>query len=242
MEEVKINCLVLDDEQHAVDVLVSHIGETPSLHLVCATTSHHEAAMVINSKAVDLVFLDIQMPRITGIDFLQIIRERCYIIFCSAYSQYAVDGFEHDVVDFLLKPIGYLRFLKAVGKVLQLAQQANAMVITENDTHDYIFVKNGVKGKALKISFKELMFVEAQKNYVMFHQRSGNIITYMPITEAANKLPANQFMRVHRSFIVRLDQVTAVEGNTVRIKDSKEALPIGEHYKQRLLQTLGIEL
>lgn len=241
MDELKINCVVLDDEQHAIDVLVSHISETHSLNLVCATTSPQEAAMVINSEAVDLIFLDIQMPRITGIDFLQIIRERCHIIFCSAYAEYAIEGFEHDVVDFLLKPITYTRFLKAIGKVLKLAQEAHAMAITEKDTPEYIFVKNGVKGKSLKVSFDELLFVEAQKNYVTFHQRTGKIITYMSISDAALKLPAKQFMRVHRSFIVKLSQITAVEGNLVRIKDYKDAVPIGENFKQQLLQALGIE-
>ncbi|MBL7726599.1 MAG: response regulator transcription factor [Dinghuibacter sp.] len=236
-----INCVVLDDEQHAIEVLVSHIKETPALHLVCATTSPQEAAMVVNSEAVDLVLLDIQMPRITGIDFLSIIRERCHIIFCSAYAEYAIQGFEHDVVDFLLKPIGYGRFLKAIGKVQKLVQEALEMVITENDTPDYMFVKNGVKGKSLKVSFNELQYVEAQKNYVVFHQLTGKIITYMSISEAAQKLPAKYFMRVHRSFIVRLDQIVAIEGNTIRVKDCKEAIPIGEHYKQDLVQTLGIE-
>jgi two-component system, LytTR family, response regulator len=241
MEELKINCVVLDDEQHAIDVLVSHIQETPMLHLVCATSSHQEAARMINTAAVDLVFLDIQMPRVTGLDFIQLIRDRCYIIFCSAYAQYAVDGFEHDVVDFLLKPVGYGRFLKAVGKALQLVQEANALVITEKDTQDYMFVKNGVKGKSLKISFGELMYVEAQKNYVLFHQHSGKIITYMSITDTVTKLPSKQFMRIHRSFIVRLDQITAVEGNIVRLKNTEITVPIGEIYKQELFKVLGID-
>lgn len=239
--ECIINCVVLDDEQHAIEVLVAHIKETPSLNLVCATTSQQEAAMVVNSEAVDLVLLDIQMPRITGIDFLQIIRERCHIIFCSAFAEYAIDGFEHDVVDFLLKPIGYGRFLKAIGKVQKLVQEANAMVITENDTPDYMFVKNGVKGRALKVSFNELQYVEAQKNYVVFHQSTGKIITYMSISEAVSRLPARQFMRIHRSFIVRLDQVTAVEGNIIRLKNSVETIIVGEHFKQDLFAVLGIE-
>jgi two-component system, LytTR family, response regulator len=240
MEEIKINCLVLDDEQHAVDVLISHIGDTPGLNLVCATTNQQEAMRVMTQEAIDLVFLDVQMPGVTGIEFLNIMRGNYHVIFYSAYSQYAVDGFENDVVDFFLKPVGYARFLKGIQKVRKLVNEAHEMQITENDTPEYIFVKNGVKGKSVKISFSELLYVEAQKNYVLFYQRSGKVITYMSISEAAEKLPAKYFMRVHRSFIVRTDQVTIIEGNTIWLKDCEKSVSIGEHYKQSLLNLLGI--
>jgi two-component system, LytTR family, response regulator len=240
MSDVKINCLVLDDEQHAIDVLSSHIADTPYLHLVLATTSQQEALKVLANEAVDLIFLDVQMPGVSGLDFIKVLKGNYHVVFYSAHMQYAVDGFENDVVDFLLKPVTYARFLKATQKALKLVKDAHEMVLPEVDEPGYIFVKNGVKGKAVRVSFSDLLYVEAQKNYVIFNQRQGKVITYMSITDAAAKLPAREFLRVHRSFIVRLGSISMVEGNIIRLMDTDATVSIGENYKQQLFDALGI--
>jgi two-component system, LytTR family, response regulator len=240
MSELKINCLVLDDEQHSIEVLASHISDTPYLNLVCATTNQQEALKTLANEAIDLIFLDVQMPGLTGLEFIKILQGNYHIVFCSAHMQYAVDGFENDVVDFLLKPVTYSRFLKTAQKGLRLVKEAHEMVVQERDTPEYIFVKNGVKGKVVRVNFRELLYVEAQKNYVIFHQRQNKVITYMSITDAAARLPAKEFLRVHRSFIVRLDRIHTVEGNLIRLTDTEATVTIGENYKQPLYDFLHI--
>jgi two-component system, LytTR family, response regulator len=240
MSEQIINCMVLDDEQHAVDVIVSHIGDTPFLNLVAATTRPVEAIKIMGEHPVDLIFLDVQMPGITGIEFIRLVQGNCHIILCSAYREFAVEGFENDVVDFLLKPVTYPRFLKAMQKVMPLVKQAAEQPIPDADTPNHIFVKNGIKGKVIKIPFDELLYAEAQKNYVMFQLTSGKVITYMTISEAEARLPAKYFFRVQRSFIIRFDKVTMIEGSLVSLKDTGTKVPIGEQYREKLFELLKI--
>jgi DNA-binding LytR/AlgR family response regulator len=232
--------MVLDDEQHALDVLTEHIKDTPFLNLVAATTRPIEAIKLMGEIPVDLIFLDVQMPGINGIDFIKLIQGNCHVVLCSAYKEFAVEGFENDVVDFILKPVTYTRFIKAVQKVVQLIKQTDAIKIAESDTDNYMFVKNGVKGKVIKIPFEELIYAEAQKNYVTFHLVNGKIITYMTITDAEVKLPAKLFVRVQRSFIIRLDKVTMIEGNLISLKNSETKIPIGENYKDKVFELLRI--
>jgi DNA-binding LytR/AlgR family response regulator len=241
MNETSINCLVLDDEQHALDVLTEHIKETPFLHLVAATTRPIEAIKIMGNEPVDLIFLDVQMPGINGIDFMKLIQGNCHIILCSAYKEFAIDGFENDVVDFLLKPITYTRFIKATQKVVQLIKQTTNIKMDYPDTSNHIFVKNGIRGKVIKLSFDDLLYAEAQKNYVTFHLITGKIITYMTITEAEAKLPAKLFLRVQRSYIIRLDRVTMIEGSMVSLKYTDVKVPIGDTYKEKLFALLKIE-
>jgi two-component system, LytTR family, response regulator len=241
MNDIIINCLVLDDEQHAIDVLEEHIKDTPYLHLTIATTDIKEAITTLNKEAVDLIFLDVQMPGITGIEFIEMLKGNYHIVISSAYSQYAMDAFEHDVVDFLLKPVTYPRFLKATQKVIHLVKAAQVLKIAEPDTETHMFVKNGVKGKVLKIPFEELDYAEAQKNYVCFYLHHGQIITYMTITEAEGKLPAKNFLRVHRSFIVNMNNIIAIEGNLLTLRNREYKVPVGESYKEKLFSILKIK-
>jgi two-component system, LytTR family, response regulator len=241
MSDIKINCLVLDDEQHAVDILTEHINDTPYLNLVKGTTSYKEALAVLNTEPVEAVFLDVQMPGINGIEFIQLLSSNYHIVLCSAYPQYAVDGFENDVADFLSKPVTYARFLKSIQKILQSIKAASAIKITEVDTDTYMFVKNGIKGKVLKVTFNELDYVEVKKNYVCFNQQGGQVMTYMTITDAEEKLPVKNFLRIHRSFIVNLNSIVAIEGNSVVIKNRENRVPIGESYKESLLEFLKIK-
>jgi two-component system, LytTR family, response regulator len=241
MSQPVLNCLVLDDEQHAVDVLVEHIKDTPFLNLVAATTRPVEAIRVLGDEPVDLIFLDVQMPVITGIEFLKLVQGNCHVILCSAYREFAVEGFENDVVDFLLKPVTHARFLKGVQKVMQLVKHAADIKLPEADAENYIFVKNGVKGKVIKVPFDDLLYAEAQKNYVVFHLTTGKIITYMTISDAEAKLPSKRFFRVQRSFIIRLDKVTMIEGNVVSLKHTDTKIPVGENYRGKLFDLLKIE-
>jgi two-component system, LytTR family, response regulator len=241
MNDITLNCLVLDDEQHALNVLIEHIKDTPFLNLVAATTRPIEAIKIMGNEPVDLIFLDVQMPGINGIDFIKLIQGNCHVILCSAYKEFAMDGFENDVIDFLLKPITYTRFIKGVQKVVQLVKQTQSVKIEYPDTDNHIFVKNGIRGKVIKLPFDELLFAEAQKNYVTFHLISGKIITYMTITDAEAKLPPKLFLRVQRSYIIRLDRVIMIEGNMVSLKYTDVKVPIGDTYKEKLFELLKIE-
>lgn len=240
MSDIHINCLVLDDEQHAIDILTEHINDTPHLNLVKATTSYKEALAALNNEPVDAIFLDVQMPGINGIEFIKLLSSNYHIVLCSAYPQYAVDGFENDVTDFISKPVTYSRFLKSTQKIIQAIKAATAVKITEPDTDSYMFVKNGVKGKVQKVSFTELDYAEVKKNYVCFYQQSGQIMTYMTISDAEEKLPVKNFLRIHRSFIVNINNIVAIEGNSVILKNREERVPVGESYKGRLFELLKI--
>jgi two-component system, LytTR family, response regulator len=232
-KEMMMTCLVLDDEQHAIDVLQQHIADTPFLQLRLATTQAREAIDFLSKEIIDILYLDVQMPDINGLDLLNAVSGRFrHVILCSAYREYALDGFDNSVSDFLLKPVSYARFLKSAQKVF---------VTPAVTPHDFIFVKTGVKGKAVKVNFADLSYVESLKNYVAFHQGHDKVLTYMKISELENSLPPHDFIRIHKSFIVRLDKIAMVEGNTILLKDTAERLTIGAVYKEKLLEALGIK-
>jgi len=242
-----ISCYIIDDEQHSVDILEKYVTQTPFLKLVGSTTQALEALRTITNEKVDLVFLDIHMPSISGIDLLKIFTNDTKIILTTAYSEYALDGFEHDVIDYLLKPITYQRFLKAAQKALNLFQSSyskktEAVEKKHADKH-YFFVKTEHKGKQIKINFEDIDYVEGLKNYVAFHCGKDKILALMTMKELESRLPADQFTRVHNSFIIALDRIISVEGNQVilRKKDQQTIpLPIGITFKSGFFELIRL--
>jgi two-component system LytT family response regulator len=229
-----INCIVVDDEQHAIDILVHYIGQTPMLNLVAATTNPIEAMQAVATQKVDIVFLDVHMPEISGIDFIKAINGKARVILTTAYSEFALEGYELDVVDYLLKPIRLPRFLAAVQKAAKLVKDESAETIDIDD--DYIFVKTESKGKLLKIDLGDIDYIEGMKNYVAFHCGGTKTLVYASMKEIEDRLPSRHFIRVHKSFIIRIDRITGIEGNRVLLKGVKADIMIGDNYKNDLME------
>src|SRR5215211_7449418 len=196
-----INCLIVDDEQHAIDILVHYVKQTPYLNLAASTTNPIEALQIVGTQKLELVFLDIQMPELSGIDFIKAINGKAKIILTTAYSEFALESYELDVVDYLLKPIRLPRFLAAVQKAVQQINAANE-TSQENSEDDYIFVKTESKGKLLKINLADIDFIEGMKNYVAIHCGDKKTLAYTSMKELEEKLSGKQFIRVHKSFII----------------------------------------
>jgi two-component system, LytTR family, response regulator len=227
-----INCIVVDDEQHAIDILMHYINQTPLLSLVGSSTNPIEALQIIATQKVDLVFLDIHMPELSGIDFIKALNGKAKVILTTAYSEFALDGYELDVVDYLLKPIRLPRFLSAVQKAAKSLKEEDVQDVED----DYIFVKTESKGKLLKINLAEIDYIEGMKNYVAIHSGGSKIMVYTAMKEIEDRLPSKQFMRIHKSFIVRVDRISGIEGNRVLLKNVHADIMIGENYKNELME------
>ncbi len=231
-----INCLIVDDEQHAIDILVHYVGQTPFLHLVATALNPIEALQIVNTQKVDLIFLDIQMPELTGLDFIKAIHGKADVILTTAYSEFAIESYELDVVDYLLKPIRLPRFLQAVQKVVkELPDEADTAMDVEDD---YIFVKTESKGKLLKINLADIDYIEGMKNYVAIHRGVQKTLVFTSMKELGERLPAKSFIRVQKSFIIPIAKITGIEGNLLRLKGVNAEIQIGESYKANLMEII----
>ena len=230
-----INCIVVDDEPHAIEILDHYVKQTPHLHLVASFTNPIEALQLMGEQKIDLVFLDIQMPEVSGIDFIKAIQGKSKVILTTAYSEFALEGYELAVVDYLLKPIRLARFLAAVQKVVE---QLNTASENSNPEDDYIFVKTESKGKLLKINLADIDFIESMKNYVAIHRGQQKTLVYTSMKELEERLPKKQFLRVHKSFIIPISRITGIEGNLVRLKNVTAEILIGENYKSELMEII----
>jgi len=226
-----IRCLVVDDEPLALDILEDYIKKVPFLTLVKTTTSAIEGLSLVQSGAIDLVFLDVQMPELTGIQFLKIINGKCDVILTTAYSQYALDGYDLDVVDYLLKPIAFDRFYKAAQKVLQAKGNNHSSVpelqSTQQNNHDFIFVKT--EHKIQKIYLDNILYIEGLKDYISIYTGTERIITLQNMKKMEESLPAKSFIRVHKSYIISLGKIESIERSRIQIGD--KIIPIGDTYR-----------
>jgi two-component system, LytTR family, response regulator len=233
-----INCLIVDDEQHAIDILVHYVSQTPFLHLVASTTNPMEALQLVNSQKIDLLFLDIQMPELTGIDFIKAIQGKAAVILTTAYSEFALESYELNVVDYLLKPIRFPRFLQAVQKVANENHEGEEATDTTEIKDDYIFVKTESKGKLLKINLNEIDYIEGMKNYVAIYCNGKKTLVYTSMKELEERLPHKSFLRVHKSYIIPIAKITGIEGNLLRLKNVVAEVQIGESYKADLMDII----
>jgi two-component system, LytTR family, response regulator len=232
-----IRCLAVDDEPLALDILESYISKLPFLHLVKTCSSATEAMQVLQEEQVDLMFLDIEMPELTGIQFLNILKHHPLIIFTTAYTDYALEGFNQDAVDYLLKPIPFDRFVKAVNKAQERLQRNGKTSKTPAAApapaeHDFMFVKADYK--TIRVDFKDILWIEGLKDYIIIQTKDQKIITLLSMNKMMEKLPDSKFLRVHRSFIVALQKIDSIEKSRIRI-GAKE-IPIGEVYKDHFLR------
>jgi DNA-binding LytR/AlgR family response regulator len=224
----KIKCIIIDDEPLAVSLLGSYVEKIPFLELVFSTENPIEALEFIQKNDADLVFLDIQMPELTGINFMKIVGDKMKYILTTAYSEYALEGYDHNVVDYLLKPISFDRFSKSVMK----AQER--FPVTEVSETGHFFVKSS--GQQHRINFDEILYVESIKDYVNIKTETQEYIVLDTLKSLENQLPAN-FTRIHRSFILNLDKVKSLNSKKV-ILISEHEISVGEIYRSNLLEKL----
>jgi DNA-binding LytR/AlgR family response regulator len=234
-----IQTLIVDDEPLALDVLETYIEKIPELNLVKRCNNALEALEVLKSQPIDLMFLDIQMPQITGIEFLKTLADPPLVIFTTAYPNYALEGFELDALDYLLKPISFDRFLKAVNRATdQLNLQKASQSGNEPEGDEYFFVK--ADKKLVKVNYDEILYIEGLKDYVIIRLEQSRVITLQTMKSLEDKLPQNKFRRIHRSFIVNIDKIHAVIGNMVEVLEKGQAkhLPIGKNYRDELQELI----
>lgn len=223
-----IKCLAIDDEPLALQQISNYIEKTPFLEKVTLCQSAFEALNVINDTPVDLLFVDINMPDLNGLDFVKSLQVKPFIIFTTAYSEYAIEGFKVDAVDYILKPISYNDFLRAVNKVKD--RMANVRPDSETITanRDSLFVKS--EYKLIRIDLKDIRYIESANEYIqIFLENDKPITTLIRLKVIEEQLPKDRFMRIHRSFIVNLEKVKVIERN--RIVFDKVHIPVGDQYK-----------
>lgn len=234
-----MNCIIVDDEPLAREVLESFVGRIDDLNLLASCDNAIKAFDILKKEKVDLVFLDIQMPKLNGIDFLKVLDPIPNVIFTTAYREYAIESYELNVVDYLLKPISFQRFLMAVNKAMNdgLKEQEDQQLPLDELRSDppYIFLK--ADRKMVKVYLKDILYIESLKDYVRIKLPQKDVISLQKISFLEQKLPEDCFIRIHRSFIVPIKKIEAFSNNVIEIGGNE--LPIGRNYKEKVLEVLN---
>lgn len=236
---MKTRCLIVDDEPLARALIRGHVEKLENFEIIAECGDAMKALNILREKQVDLIFMDIQMPQITGIEFLKTLKHPPKVIITTAYREYALEGFELDVVDYLLKPITFERFLKSVNKFYQLNQE-DIQVVTGNNSEKmseetFFYIKENKK--VIKIYLSEIKYIEGLSEYVQIYTEKRKIITKTSMAQMDEKLPSDSFLRIHKSFIVSLSKIEAFTANTIEIQGKE--LPIGRSYKNAVLSALN---
>lgn len=234
----KINCIIIDDEEMATKVIEKHLENVPDFKIVGIFHSAVEAFLVVEDLEVDVLFLDIQMPKMTGLSMLKLLKKQPLTVLTTAHREYAIEGYQLEVVDYLLKPIGLNRFLQTISRIKRLINKSDtpendieiksAIKHKKTETLDHIFVKS--ERAFLKIDFSSILYIEAIKNHIKIVTTKGNHISLMPISEFETKLPPTDFIRIHRSYIINIDQVKRFDNHSVT--NDGGVFPIGRSYKE----------
>ncbi|MBB6461431.1 LytR/AlgR family response regulator transcription factor [Flammeovirga kamogawensis] len=246
-----IKCLIVDDEPLAIKVIENYLQRLSEFEIVAKCESAIDAFNVLQNEKVDLMFLDINMPMLTGIDFVKSLEKKPEVILTTAYREYALEGFEISALDYLLKPISFQRFLKAANKASQLintkeaansktqpkAPQAVVSSGTSSNSEEppYIFLK--VEKKMVKVALEDIIYMESLKDYLRVYTSNGEMVVHYTLTKILENLPEDEFIRIHRSYAISLKKVNAIEGNQVELKNGK-MLPIGRLYQQIVKDTI----
>jgi two-component system LytT family response regulator len=236
-----MRCVIVDDKPLAIDILTDYVAKVPFMELTFSSTNPLEALNHVMEGNTDLVFLDIQMPELSGLQFIKITQGKCKVIFTTAYSEFAVEGFDNDAVDYLLKPISFERFYQSAKKA-QLALQGTMVQHppVENLTPpapkvaEYIFVKT--EYKLVKVSIAEILYIEGMQNYVTIHTLDHKIMCLQSLKRTEEQLPASQFRRVHKSYIVAIGMINSIERNRITI--GKAIIPLGDVYRDAFFKTI----
>ncbi|PKQ64045.1 DNA-binding response regulator [Labilibaculum manganireducens] len=236
---MKVKCLLVDDEDLALDIMEEYIKRIDYLQLEGRCKSAVEALSVLNSKKIDLLFLDIQMPGLTGIQLLRNISNPPTVIFTTAYSEYALESYDLEALDYLIKPIPFERFIKAVNRYFKLKKhdyQIPEKKEQSNTDQAFIFLKS--EKKMVKVFLHEILYIESLRNYVSIYQENGQeIITLNTISNIEEKLPETNFLRIHRSFIIAIDKIESFTSSLVQVE--QKYIPIGRNYKSMVMDVLN---
>lgn len=233
-----LKCLIIDDEPLALTLLEDYISRIPFLKFSSSFVNPLEALISLNKKQCDLIFLDIQMPQLNGIQFMEILNHRSMVIITTAYQEYAIDGFEHNVIDYLLKPFSFDRFFKAVEKAYNARNPNDTLNAYKNmfpSNTGYIFVK--VENKMVRVELDDIIYIEGLKNYVSIYTKTQRIVTLQVMKQLEDILSPNRFVRVHKSFIVALDKINSIERQEIYLKD--KIVPIGNTYSENFYRVLS---
>lgn len=220
-----INCIVVDDEPLALALLEDHIRKVPELQLRLSTTDPLAGIKMVQDKSADLLFLDIRMPQLNGLDVLRIIGHKCQVVVTSAFPEYAIHGFEHHTADYLLKPVSFPRFLTAIARVRERLSKTTTL-------ENFVYLK--VEQRMQRINFNEVLYVEGSKDYVQIRLLHNKIITLQTLKAMEELLPPDQFIRVHKSFIVAINKIEQIHKQHIVINQT--IIPIGEFYRDQFLK------
>jgi DNA-binding LytR/AlgR family response regulator len=228
-----MKCLILDDEPLAIDVIENYLKRLPDTEIFTSNNAI-DAFRVMQKEKIDLLFLDIEMPLMSGLDFLKTMKTAPAVIITTAYRHYAVEGYENDALDYLVKPISFPRFMKAFEKVIKYLQSNNPVKEDADADKGYLFLK--VNGKFVKLSINEILYIESLKDYIKVVTAANFWISYQTLTSITEKLPEDKFMRIHRSFTIGIDKVNSVEGGCVEI--AGKLIPISRDSRQEVIKRI----
>ena len=240
-----MRCLIIDDEPLAIKVIESYIDQIEGVEVVATCSNPLEVISILNKHAIDLVFLDIEMPNLTGIDLVKTIENMPQFIFTTAYPQYALDGFNLNATDYLVKPIPFHRFLKAISRVREKYQLEKSFTVntssagrSETMENDFIFVKSEYEN--IKINTEDILYIQGLKDYIKIYTQDASkaILTLMSFKSILEKLPSKHFLRVHKSYIINIKKIKALQKTKVVVGDVQ--IPIGDTFKSRVLERLGV--
>jgi DNA-binding LytR/AlgR family response regulator len=228
---MKLNCLIVDDEPVARKGLEEYVNEVDFLQFTGMCESAVKASAFLNEGNIDLILLDIQMPKLSGIEFLKTLKNPPMVIFTTAYSEYALEGYSLDIIDYLVKPIPFERFLKAVQKARDFHLLKQKAESASTAAQDYFFIKCDHKFE--KVNYNDVLYVEAMQNYCIIHTTERKMITYITFSGLERQLPGDRFLKVHKSFLVSLGKITSLDGNEIVIGNAR--VPISRNLKEEVI-------
>lgn len=232
---MSLSCYIVDDEYHAIEILSDFINKTPGLELVGSSLDPLAALEGIATLVPALTFLDIDMPEISGLEFAELVNQQTTIVFTTAYREYGPEAFEKEVADYLLKPVTYERFLKCIQKIRKnVAEKSNQAVLA----YSSFFIKTGIKGKLLRVNIPEIIYISSALNYIEIHFKEQKVMTYLTMGEAIEKLPSEQFSRIHKSYIVNHNFIQSLEYGQVRL-EGQTTLPVGRVFREGFQQKMN---
>jgi DNA-binding LytR/AlgR family response regulator len=223
---MKIKCVIIDDEHLAIQVIENHLKNFDHIEVVATFNNPLKAYPILEQETIDVIFLDINMPQMTGFSFIENLSYKPLIVITTAYREYAVKSFELNVLDYLVKPIPFDRFLKTVNKIYQQVYMNNATLDVGLQKEPHIFLK--VNKKLVKVNLNDILFIESLKDYIKVNTTLGDYVVHKSLTAITEELPQLSFLRIHRSYTISINKIIALEGNTIEISTKK--IPIGRNY------------